>query len=405
MTGTAATSGSGGNAGNAGSGGTAPALDCGPPVGTVGSLVLTPVVTEGLSSPVLVTSAPGDATRLYVVEQGGVVRIIKDGVLSPTPFLDISSRVENDGQRGLLGLAFHPDFANNRRVFVHHSWSDPAAEPGVAAVGDTIVGEYVATDADAADGSTWKLVLTQSQPEATNNGGSLEFGSDGMLYLGLGDGGGVGDPHGTIGNAQDPQTWLGKILRIDVTAPADPGLAYAIPSGNMAPPFLSEIWDYGLRNPYRFSFDACTGALYVGDVGQDAFEEIDVEPAGAGNRNYGWRLMEGNACYLPAIDCDPGGLTAPVFTYSHSDPDQGGAGSVTGGYVYRGSTSPALRGAYVFGDFVSAKMWLMRWDGSSPPTVTELSAGGMALSSFGQDTNGEVYVVDYNGGIYRLDQE
>ena len=382
-------------------------MNCSPPEGVVPPLVLTPILKDWFVAPVLVKPAPGDPSRLYVVEQGGTIQVVKDGVLSPTPFLDISSRVIKDGELGLLGLAFHPDFANNGRFFVHHSWSDPAAEPGIAQYSDTIVAEYTAIDRDVADSTAWKLVLTQHQPQVNHNGGSLELGPDGMLYLGLGDGGGSGDEHGVVGHGQDPQTWLGKILRIDVTGPKDPGLAYAIPAGNMPAPFYPEIWDYGVRNPYRFSFDACTGDLYIGDVGEGSEEEIDIEPPGMGNRNYGWRLMEGNLCFLPQTDCDPGGLTPPVYTYSHSGPIQAGNASITGGYVYRGSAIPALRGAYFFADFMRGRIFTLRWDGSSVTEVVErtdeLSKMQFNISSFGQDAAGEVYVVDYGGSLYRID--
>ena len=299
-----------------------------------------PVLVEhasGFASPVVVTNAGDD--RLFVVEQGGRVRIVHDGTVLETPFLDITDRVRSGGERGLLGLAFPADFAGSGRFNVYYTDRD----------GDSVLSRFRA-EGDAADPASEHVLLTQAQPASNHNGGQIAFGPDGYLYVGIGDGGGGGDPQGS---GQRLDTLLGKVLRVDVS-----GEELVVPADN---PFVdregarSEIWAYGLRNPWRFSFDRETGDLFIADVGQNALEEVNLQPAGSpGGENYGWNVMEGDACFSPQSGCDQEGLVLPILVYSHAS----GAGrSITGGYVYRGSELPDLAGSYVFGDFVSGNVW------------------------------------------------
>jgi glucose/arabinose dehydrogenase len=350
------------------------------------------LVTSKLSSPLLGIPAPGDADRLFIVERGGTVRVLKGGVLADEPFLDLSKLTAPKDERGLLGMAFHPGYAENGRFFVHYTDTK----------GDSAVAEYHrGADADHADPASAQIVLTQAQPEPNHNGGHVVFGPDGMLYIGLGDGGGAGDKHGNAGNGQDLGTWLGKILRIDVSS-----LPYKIPDGNMTGAGVKpEIWDYGLRNPWRFEFDPCTGDMYIADVGQSAQEEVNFEPAGQGRRNYGWRLMEGTACYNPATNCQAGAeLVQPVATYDHL------AGcSISGGFVYRGSALPAMRGMYFYGDYCSGQVWALRMTGGNPePPVnltSQLGSSKMNISSFGLDAAGEIYIVTLSGSLFRIEPQ
>lgn len=379
--------------------------DCRPAQGPAPSLALE-LVAEGLDQPVLVTAAPGDTSRLFVLEKAGAIRVIQDGVLSPDPFLDLTSQVAAEGERGLLGLAFHPDYAQNGLFYVHFSSNGS----GLVALGTGIVAELsaVAGDPDHADPSSQRELLTIAKPESNHNGGMLAFGADGLLYLGVGDGGGGNDQHGPIGNGQALDTPLGKLLRIDVDA-RDAG-EYGIPPGNLAEATglvaLPEIWAYGLRNPWRFGFDPCNGDLYIGDVGQNTLEEIDYLAGGTpAGTNFGWRIMEGNVCRPGEGDCETTGLTLPVDTY----PRTVGA-SVTGGYVYRGSAMPGLRGYYLYADFVSGRSFRFRIEAGSAVDRVEVSAelrpgsdvfGNIA--SFGQDNAGELYVAAFTpGAIYRV---
>lgn len=396
----------GGAGGSGGSGGSEPELpvDCSAPSGAEGALKLTRIA-QGITHPILAKGAPGDLTRLFIVSQAGEILIYRDGELQPTPFLSIRDLVLYRGgqdERGLLGLAFHPDYQNNGRFFVHYSAADS---------GDTRVVEFKrGASPDVADPTPVVTFLEQDQPQANHNGGSIEFSPlDGFLYIGLGDGGNGGDQGAGhtqgIGNGQDLTTLLGKILRIDVsTSP------YGIPPGNLTRDGARpEIWDYGMRNPYRFSFDACTADLYIGDVGQDIWEEVDVEPAGQGNKNYGWRLMEGTHCFNPGSNCDPQNVTTlPVVEYAQSAPVTDNC-SVTGGYVYRGSNIPWLRGAYLYGDFCSGRIWTLRYQGGSTPEpvdrTDDLESLDFSIASFGQDTAGEVYLTDLGGSVYRIDAE
>jgi glucose/arabinose dehydrogenase len=346
------------------------------------------LVASGLRNPLDLRAAPGDHERLYVVEQGGRVRIVRSGQLQATPFLDLSGRISSGGERGLLGLAFHPQFATNGRLFVNYT------NPG----GDTHVAEFRARSADAADPSSERVLLTETQPFANHNGGGLAFDGSGRLLIALGDGGSGGDP---LGNGQRLDTFLGKILRIDV----DAGTPYAVPADN---PFRStagaapEIWAYGLRNPFRIAVDRPTGDLYIGDVGQSRVEEIDVGLASRrGGENYGWNTMEGSQCFRPSSGCDRTGLLLPAYEYSHAE-----GCSVTGGVVYRGCRMPDLAGTYFFGDFCTGLVRSFRLAGGQATDVRDWTAGLRGIDSpvsFGLDADGEVYVVDYDGEVYRLE--
>jgi glucose/arabinose dehydrogenase len=355
-----------------------------PPRTTVPTLALSPVVS-GLTNPLGMESSHDSTGRLFILQQGGIIRILQNGSLNAAPFLDITSLVESGGEKGLLGLAFHPNFSTNRKFYVNYTRR-------VAGQLQTIVAEYQASTANPnqADTSSARILLTINQPFDNHNGGQLAFGPDGFLYIGVGDGGSGGDPNN---NGQNKTVLLGKLLRIDVNS-TSAGKQYAIPPGN---PFASgvggapEIFAYGFRNPWRFSFDS--SRLFVADVGQDAFEEIDLVESG---KNYGWRVMEGTHCFNPASNCDQTGLTLPIFDYPHSDGE-----SVTGGFVYRGSAIPALVGTYVFADFISGNIWLLNESGSTW-TRTLAIASGRGVSSFGRDDSGEIYVVDYSGSILRL---
>jgi glucose/arabinose dehydrogenase len=344
---------------------------------------LIPIVEGGLVRPAYLTHAGDD--RLFVVEQPGRIRIIKDGQLLDQSFLDITDQVSTNGnERGLLSVAFHPDYKTNGQFFVNYTRRPDGA---------TVIERYTVSsnDPDRADEQSGEVILIIAQPEQNHNGGLIKFGPDGYLYIGMGDGGGAGDRHGTIGNGQDLSSLLGKMLRIDVTN-QDP---YAIPPDN---PFGNEIWSYGWRNPWRFSFDRATGDVYLADVGQNAYEEVHFQPAdSAGGENYGWRIMEGTHCFDPGQGCDQSGLVLPVAEYSHAE----GGCSITGGYVYRGLDYPVLNGAYFFGDYCSGIIWSLQRDGDQWLMTKRLEAG-VRISSFGEDANGELYVVDHGGAVYQL---
>ena len=338
-------------------------------------------IAEGLDAPLAIAPAPDGTDRLYVAEQGGrVVRVdVDDG--SVREVLDLSDRIQTGGEQGLLGLAFHPDFPQEDRLFVNYT--DTA--------GDTVIAEYSSADGRLIDPSSHRIVLTFDQPYANHNGGQIAFGPDGFLYIGTGDGGSGGDPDD---NGQSRDTLLGKILRIDVDA--DDGAPYAIPSDN---PFAGdddargEIWALGLRNPWRFSFDRESDRLWIADVGQDVLEEVNRAPGDAAGINYGWDEMEGSECYEPSSECNRAGKRTPVTQYSH---DFGC--SVTGGYVYRGSTFPDLQGAYVFGDFCSGTIWAVPEDAEPGTRPIELRQTDLAISAFGEDVAGELYVSDLASG-------
>jgi len=358
-------------------------------------------IASGLNRPIFATAPPGD-DRLFIVEQRGVIKIWRNGQVLARPFLDIDALVPNisgNDERGLLGLAFHPNFAANRAIYLNYINLSNA----------TVIARYTvaAGDPDSVDVTSAFQVLTIAQPATNHNGGTLHFGpNDGYLYIGMGDGGGAGD---TNNYGQRDDTLLGKMLRIDV----DSGSPYAIPPNN---PFagpglpLDEIWAKGLRNPYRWSFDRATGDMYIGDVGQTSWEEVDFQPAlpDTGGQNYGWRLMEGLHCYNPPNNCDPGGLTYPVHEYFHS-----GQCSITGGNVYRGAI-PEIQGHYFFADFCSNQIWSFKLVGGIVTEFTERTTdlapgGGLAIGTiagFGEDGAGELYICDRgtgaNGEIYRI---
>jgi glucose/arabinose dehydrogenase len=398
-----------GTAGVGGSGGSAtagdPLKDCGVAANPrVPELALTEVV-GGLERAIFLTQPRGDTARLFVVEKAGRIRIIADGALVQTPFLTVPDVSERGGEMGLLGLAFHPDYATNGRFYVYYSTLQGG--PHISRIA-----EYRASsDPNVADVASARVLLEISEPEDNHNGGNLAFGADGYLYVGVGDGGGGGDNHGAAGNGQNLGTLLGKILRIDVdgTGAGSTG-AYAVPAGNASlDGALPEIWSYGLRNPWRFSFDACTGDMYIGDVGQGELEEVDFEPAGTAGKNYGWRLMEGDACFNPDSGCDAAAqnLVLPVATYDH-----GVGQSITGGYVYRGSAIPDLRGTYLYADYQSARFFALRMQGGSVAQaqleITDnINPGGdvEAIASFGQDGAGALYVLAFGGTVYRIDAE
>ena len=361
-----------------------------PSVAPLEGIRLDPVVT-GLSSPIGLTN-PGDGSgRLIVNEQGGRIRVVNpDGTLRPADFVDLSDRLIAGGERGLLGVAFHPDFAANGRLFVHYSRAGDGA---------TVISELSASaDRGSASASSERILFTLSQPFANHNGGQIAFGPDGYLYVALGDGGSGGDPQG---NGQNRETLLGKILRIDVDAPPAPDRGYAIPPTNpyaasgVAPGAgLPEIWAYGLRNPWRFSFDRSSGDLYIGDVGQNAWEEVDRQPASSrGGENYGWNLFEATHCLS---DCGSTSAIPPIAEYSHD-----GGCSVTGGYVYRGTQQPMLLGTYLFSDYCSGTIWtLPASDGVAPRPLADTD---LQVSSFGEGEDGELYLLDLGGGtVYHV---
>ncbi|MGH2417337.1 MAG: PQQ-dependent sugar dehydrogenase [Candidatus Limnocylindria bacterium] len=350
------------------------------------------LVTAGLVEPIGITNAGDGSGRLYVNERGGRIMVIEaDGSLRAEPFVDLSGRLVAGGERGLLGLAFHPDFERNGRLFVHYSRAGDGA---------TVVSELQASADRATADPSERVLLTHAQPFANHNGGQMAFGPDGYLYLGLGDGGSGGDP---FGNAQNPKVLLGKILRFDVDGPPAANRAYALPPDNpygsegTAPGGgLPEVWSIGLRNPWRFSFDLRLGDLYIGDVGQGGWEEIDRQPADStGGENYGWNVMEGRHCFQ--ADCDQTGYVKPIAEY----PTASGC-AVTGGYVYRGAAQPELQGVYVFADYCSGIVYTLQVDEGTitPKPVLE---SGLRVSSFGEDEEGELYLADLvGGGIHRV---
>jgi glucose/arabinose dehydrogenase len=343
-------------------------------------------VATGLSEPVHVAAPAGDS-RLFIVEQAGRIRILSGGRVLSQPFLDIRDIVSSGGERGLLSVAFHPDYRRTGTFFVNYTDDN----------GDTRVVRYaVSGDSNVANRSNAKQILFIAQPYANHNGGHIVFGPDGMLYIGMGDGGSGGDPEN---RAQRLDTLLGKMLRIDV----DHGDPYAIPPDN---PFvgragaLPEIWAYGLRNPWRFCFDPVDGTVVIGDVGQNRWEEIHVAPAAEAGLNYGWRLMEGNHCYHPPR-CNPAGLVRPTVEYSHSH-----GCSVTGGEVYRGTRLPGLIGHYVYADFCSGWIRSFRLVGGQVTDHHEWRLDQRpSVSSFGVDGAGELYVVDHGGRVYAVMSE
>lgn len=359
---------------------------------------------NGFAQPVFLCSPPGDTTRQFVVEQGGKIRIIKNGVTLTTNFLHLGSaasgglaKISTGGERGLLGLAFHPNYAQNGYFYVNYT---------AAGSGATVIARYQVSAANPDVAATAETVLlTIAQPFSNHNGGCIQFGLDGKLYIATGDGGSANDPNNA---AQNTSSLLGKMLRLDVNLPA-PYIPADNPYVGAGAP-LDEIWHIGLRNPFRFSFDRQTGDMFIGDVGQNAIEEIDFAPAGASGRNYGWRCMEGTAS-TGLSGCTPNSpaLTPPIRDYTQAS---GGHCSAIGGYVYRGSTICGLQGTYFYADYCSSAIWSLRYVNGAVSNftlrTTELEPAGTptisSISSFGEDASGEIYILDYSDGeIYRID--
>lgn len=341
-------------------------------------------VAGEFTRPLYLTHAGDGSGRLFVVEQDGLIRIIQNGRTAAEPFLDIQTLVNRDGsERGLLGLAFHPEFTENGQFFINYTGLN----------GDTVIARYVvvADDPNRADPSSAAIILTLEDPYPNHNAGQLAFGSDGYLYTGTGDGGSAGDPQG---NGQNTRALLGKMLRIDI----DSGESYRIPNDN---PFVNdsrfapEIWAWGLRNPWRYSFDRETGDLYIADVGQNAWEEINFQPAGMGGQNYGWNAFEGTHPFNQTFS--PENVVMPIAEYSHAD-----GCSVTGGYVYRGTEIQEIQGMYLFADFCSGSLWGVQRDETGNWQMRHLLNTGRVISSFGEDENGELYLIDYAGTILRF---
>jgi glucose/arabinose dehydrogenase len=341
-------------------------------------------VASGLSSPVYVTSPAGDA-RLFVVEQPGRIRIIENGQLVTAPFLDITSRVGSGGERGMLSVAFHPQYRTNGFFYVYFTGTS----------GEIRIERFtVSSNANAANAASSKLILTVAHARTNHNGGLATFGPDGMLYLGLGDGGGGGDPDH---NGQNQNTLLGKLLRINVDSD-DP---YSIPPGN---PFAGrndarqEIWAMGLRNPWRYAFDRSSGRLYIADVGQDAIEEVNVVTATRAGVNYGWNVLEGSTCYN-ASTCTKTGFELPVLEYSHAN----GQCSITGGFVYRGSAMPELAGAYFYSDYCAGWVKSFTFNNGAAAEQRDWSLGNVGnITSYGEDANGELYLTSSTGRVYKF---
>lgn len=356
---------------------------------------MTKELVGNFSSPVHLTSPPLDPFRLFVVEQPGRIQVVKDGVVLPTPFLDIASIVDFGGERGLLSMAFHPDYESNGRFFVNYTDND----------GDTVIARYeVGVDPDVADVSSGVTVLVVAQPFGNHNGGQVAFGPDGYLYVGMGDGGGGGDP---VEAGQDDAQMLGKMLRLDVDAESPP--YHVVPPTNPAPGLgtpLGLVWSKGWRNPWRFSFDRANGDMYVADVGQNAIEEVSYEPAlSPGGLNYGWDIFEGSECFEPDPDPDcpnpPLGFEFPVYEFPHPS-----GCSITGGHVYRGCAMPSLHGFYFFSDFCTSFVHTFEVSGGVMSNFvdrsSELGAGLSSISSFGEDARGELYIMSLGGNVWRI---
>ena len=345
---------------------------------------------DGLSSPVYLTSAPGDK-RLFVVEQEGTIRTISNGKVAARPYADLRRYVTAGGEQGLLSVAFSPDFASNGKLYVYFTNKQ----------GNEVVWELHARKGAASIRPGHRELVQIPDTEGNHNGGQLQFGPDGMLYFGDGDGGGGGDQHGEHGNGQNPGVLLGKLSRIDVNTRTG-GRPYGIPKDN---PFVGkagwrpEIWALGLRNPWRFSFDRSTGDLWIGDVGQNAWEEVDHLKHGVGGINFGWNRFEGRHDFAPDTPLAGGQLRKPVAEYSHSE-----GCSITGGYVYRGPHIAGLSGRYVYADYCSGKMWTLSPAGGAPRDVSSVvsDAGAKSIVSFGQDGSGMLYVCTAGGTIYRF---
>lgn len=345
-------------------------------------------VATGLNAPMAAASPPGDG-RLFIAERSGTIRVLKNGSVNSLPFLSVAN-VSTCGEGGLLGLVFHPNFAANGRFFVHFT------APNGGSIESRIVEYHATPGSDVADSAPVDTILTLDQPRCNHNAGSISFGVDGYLYIPFGDGGKQGDPDG---EAQDPHSLLGAVLRIDI----DGGIPYAIPPGN---PYngtngAREVWATGLRNPFRSSIDSGTGDLYIGDVGQNSWEEISIGPAGVGGLNFGWNTMEGNACHSPTVGCDPAGLTPPAVVYATGVDGR----SVVGGRVYRGSAIPNLGGTYFYADFFSSWIRSFRLVGSTVTDQRDWSSSLGAVNSttaFAEDGLGELYVISIAGSVHKI---
>lgn len=356
------------------------------------TLLTRDTIAVDLDQPIFLTTPKGDTNRLFVVELPGSIRIIKNGVLLPDPFLDITAQTCDNPENGLLGLAFHPDYATNGYFYVQYNDNDC----------NLVVSRFTRslTSGDSSDAGSEFTILTIDQPDfPDHNGGTIAFGPDGMLYIPTGDGRCCGDP---FANAQNTNVLLGKLLRIDV----DTGSPYAIPADN---PFLgsgsvlNEIVGVGLRNPYRCSFDRLTGDLYLADVGQNLWEEVSfVDSSGlVSARNFGWPTLEGTNCYEPPSGCDATGLQLPIHEYEHL-----GQCSITGGFVYRGCAITELQGRYIFGDFCTGQIWSLSHNGVSVVDLIEhtdeIGSDGLTLTGFGEDANGEMYICTILGAVIRI---
>jgi hypothetical protein len=358
-------------------------------------------ILSGFSQPLGIEHAGDGSGRLFIVEQGGKIWVVRDGSVLESPFLDISDRIATSHpEQGLLGLAFPPGYENKGYFYVNYSLSTD---------GSTVVARYRLTEnPDVADPGSEEVILNVDQPFGNHNGGQIVFGPDGYFYIGMGDGGSGGDP---FENAQNTGVILGKMLRIDVESGSSP---YSVPPDN---PFISdpgamdETWALGLRNPWRFSFDRETGDLFIADVGQHDYEEVNFQSASStGGENYGWNIMEGAHCYINST-CEQTGLTLPVAEYSHSGEDEhddngdhvheGGSCSITGGFVYRGDGYPSLEGVYLYGDYCSGNVWGLRKSGPDWE-ISLLSETGFLISTFGEDESGELYLADHTGGDIHL---
>lgn len=359
----------------------------GPPDGPPSTLALQEV-TGNLDAPVFLTAPPGDLDRLFVVEKDGVIRIIRDDTILTTPFLDITAKTTKGSEQGLLGLAFHPDYASNGLFFVSYT------APGGGNAGHSVIARYQMSANPDVAGTAESVVLTVDQPFSNHNGGMIVFGPDGLLYFGLGDGGDGGDP---LETGQDRADLLGSMLRLDINSPT-----YSIPAGNPYvghATFREEIWNYGLRNPWRFSFDRQTGDLYIGDVGQGSREEVNAVASGAGGgQNFGWDDMEGTNCYEDS-NCDSNPALRPVLDYGH-----GSGCAVTGGYVYRGAAIPAVQGMYFYSDYCTGFVRSFRFTGTGITESFEWGdlrrSGG--VTSFGEDGRGELYIMTESGRLFRF---
>jgi glucose/arabinose dehydrogenase len=344
------------------------------------------------TKPLFITHSNDETDRIFVVQQDGLIRVFANdsAISSYSTFLDVSDKISSSsGEQGLLGLAFHPDFRENGYFFVDYTAPNPRR---------TVVARYsvMTGNSNKADSLSELKLLEIDQPFSNHNGGMLMFGKDGYLYIGMGDGGSGGDPYG---NAQNLGVLLGKILRINVDSAAAT-TNYAIPPDNPfkgnTQGYREEIYAWGMRNPWRFSQDPVTGQTWVGDVGQDDWEEVDVLQKGL---NYGWRTMEGTHCYNPRTGCDETGLTLPIKDYPHASGDC----SITGGYVYRGKNRPDLVGAYIYGDYCTGRIWMLRYQDGQVTTDSLLIQAPFEISSFGVDQENELYVCNYSGGtIHRF---